>query len=148
MRVEVVEISNDRDYIEAREVISSLMDSERPEDVARLRAQAILVAAWEKEKSPPVLPTPIEAIRFRMGQMGLEPKDVVAAFGTRSRVSEVLGGKRKLSLAMIRRLHALLGIPLGVLLREPDRTMRRRRTGPKARKGRPVRRALDRRRVA
>jgi HTH-type transcriptional regulator/antitoxin HigA len=149
MRVEVVGISNDEDYAEARAVISSLMESERPEDVARLRAQAILVAAWEKEKWPPVPPTPIEAIRFRMEQMGLKPKDLVPAFGTRSRVSEVLAGKRKLSIAMIRRLNSMLGIPLDVLTQEAVGPARRRRTGGMARnKKGAVGRTLERRRIA
>jgi HTH-type transcriptional regulator / antitoxin HigA len=116
---QVIIIENDDDYRAARERLESLMDAEEPEEVALLRAQAMLVAAWEEQQAPAVPPDPIEAIRFRMGQMALAPRDLAATLGTRSRVSEVLGGKRPLTLPMIRRLHRDLGIPADVLIRDP-----------------------------
>ena len=61
-------------------------------------------------------PDPVAVIRFRMEQQGLEPKDLVPQLGSRSRVSEVLSGRRNLSLKMIRTLVARLGIPAEVLL--------------------------------
>ena len=61
-------------------------------------------------------PDPIEAIKFRMEQQGLAAADLVPIFGQRSRVSEVLNRKRKLSMSMIRNLHAQLNIPLESLI--------------------------------
>ena len=66
-------------------------------------------------------PDPVAAIRFRMEQQGLEPKDLVPFLGNRSRVSEVLSGRRRLSLNMIRSLVRGLHIPAEVLLGEPER---------------------------
>jgi HTH-type transcriptional regulator/antitoxin HigA len=83
----------------------------------RLDVLATLIDAYEAERDPIDLPDPIEAIRFRMEQQGLTLKDLEAILGTRTRVSEVLNRKRELSIAMIRRLHAELGIPAEVLIR-------------------------------
>jgi len=116
MKVEVIAIRNERDYRAAKALIESLMRAESPEAVARLRTQALLVSAWEQTNSPPVPPDPIEAIRFRMEQMGLGAKELATLLGGRSRLSEVLKGRRRLSLAMIRRLNRHLHIPAEVLL--------------------------------
>jgi HTH-type transcriptional regulator / antitoxin HigA len=83
----------------------------------RLDVLATLIDAYEAERDPVDPPDPIEAIRFRMEQQGLTRKDLEAILGTRTRVSEVLNRKRGLSIAMIRRLHAELGIPAEVLIR-------------------------------
>jgi len=82
-----------------------------------------LVEIYEEEHFPIDLPDPIIAIRFRMEQAGLKQVDLVPYIGSRSRVSEVLNGKRKLSLSMIRRLHEGLGIPAEVLLHEPGASL-------------------------
>jgi len=76
-----------------------------------------LIELYEDQHDALAPPDPIEAIRFRMEQEGLEPKDLVPFIGSRSRVSEVLCRRRPLSLAMIRALHANLGIPAEVLIR-------------------------------
>ena len=78
-----------------------------------------LVELYEEKHFPMDLPSPVDAIRFRMDQQGLKPKDLVPYIGSAPRVSEVLAGKRPLSLAMIRKLVNELGIPAEVLLREP-----------------------------
>lgn len=65
-------------------------------------------------------PNPVEAIKFRMEQQGLEQKDLIPYIGTRARVSEILSGKRRLSMAMIRRLHLGLGIPIASLIELED----------------------------
>ena len=83
----------------------------------RLDVLATLVDAYEAERDPMDPPDPIEAIRFRMVRQGLTRKDLERMLGTRTRVSEVLSRKRGLSFAMIRRLHAELGIPAEVLIR-------------------------------
>jgi len=81
---------------------------------------ATLAEAYERTRFAIPLPDPIEAIRFRMEQAGLTRKDLRPCLGSDSRVSEVLNGKRRLSLNMIRSLHANFGIPLESLMGDPD----------------------------
>jgi len=83
----------------------------------RLDVLATLIDAYEAAQFPMDPPDPIEAIRFRMEQHGLTRKDLEPLIGTRTRVAEVLNRKRNLSIAMIRRLHAQLGISAEVLIR-------------------------------
>jgi HTH-type transcriptional regulator/antitoxin HigA len=85
----------------------------------RLDVLATLIDAYEAQHEPIDQPDPIEAIRFRMEQQGLTRKDLEPLLGTRTRVSEVLNRKRALSIGMIRRLHAKLGIAAEVLIRAP-----------------------------
>ena len=85
----------------------------------RLDVLATLIDAYEAQHEPIDRPDPIEAIRFRMEQQGLTRKDLEPLLGTRTRVSEVLNRKRTLSIGMIRRLHAELGIAAEVLIRAP-----------------------------
>jgi HTH-type transcriptional regulator / antitoxin HigA len=87
----------------------------------RLDVLATLIDAYEAQHEPIDRPDPIEAIRFRMEQQGLTRKDLEPLLGTRTRVSEVLNRKRALSIGMIRRLHAKLGIAAEVLIRVPRR---------------------------
>ena len=89
----------------------------------RLDVLATLIDAYEAQQDPMDPPDPIEAIRFRMEQQGLTRKDLERVLGTRTRVSEILNRKRSLSIGMIRRLHAELGISADILIRptRPDR---------------------------
>jgi HTH-type transcriptional regulator/antitoxin HigA len=89
-------------------------------DGDRLDVLATLIDAYETEHFPIDPPDPIEAIRFRMEQQGLTRKDLEPIIGTRTRVAEVLNRKRGLSIEMIRRLHAGLGISADVLI-QPSR---------------------------
>jgi HTH-type transcriptional regulator / antitoxin HigA len=75
-----------------------------------------LLAAYDHQHFPIGPADPIAAIQFAMDQRGMEPKDLVPYLGTRSRVTEVLHGKRGLSLEQISRLHHGLGIPLACLI--------------------------------
>ena len=84
---------------------------------------ATLVEAYEKIHFPSEDPTPIEAIEFQMDQLGLKPKDLVPYVGSRSKVSEVLSGKRSLSLNMIRALSEALDIPADVLIRKAPKEL-------------------------
>jgi HTH-type transcriptional regulator/antitoxin HigA len=84
----------------------------------RLDVLTTLVDAYEARHYPIDPPDPIEAIRFRMEQQGLTRKELEPMIGTRARVSEVLSGKRSLTIEMIRRLHDGLGISADVLIRE------------------------------
>jgi HTH-type transcriptional regulator/antitoxin HigA len=87
----------------------------------RLEVLATLIDAYEAEHYPMDPPDPIEAIKFRMEQQGLTRKDLEPLIGTRTRVAEVLNGKRGLSIEMIRRLHDELGIAAEVLIRPSRR---------------------------
>jgi len=87
----------------------------------RLDILATLIEAYEDERYPMDPPDPIEAIKFRMEQQGLTRKDLEGILGTRTRVAEVLNGRRGLSIHMIRRLHDKLGIPAEVLIRPTKR---------------------------
>jgi HTH-type transcriptional regulator/antitoxin HigA len=93
----------------------------------RLDVLATLVDAWESQHYPMDSPDPIEAIKFRMEQQGLTRKDLEPMIGTRTRVAEVLNRKRGLSISMIRRLHARLGIAAEVLIRPSRKTGARQR---------------------
>ncbi|HAA44769.1 MAG: hypothetical protein XD36_3108 [Halomonas sp. 54_146] len=75
-----------------------------------------LIEAYEEKHYPIAPPDPIEAIKFRMEQQGLTKRDLEAYIGPSGRVSEVLSGKRKLSLRMIKRLHDGLKIPYDSLM--------------------------------
>jgi HTH-type transcriptional regulator/antitoxin HigA len=92
----------------------------------------LLIQNYEEKHFPIDLPSPVAAIRFRMDQQGLKPKDLAPYLGSASKVSEVLSGRRRLSLAMIRNLIGL-GIPAEVLLQDvkaaPKRTAPRRAAG-------------------
>ncbi len=82
----------------------------------RLDVLATLIDVYETSRYPMDPPDPIEAIRFRMEQLGISRKDLEPMIGTRARVAEVLNRKRSLSIEMIRRLHETLGIAADVLI--------------------------------
>ena len=80
---------------------------------------ADLIEIYEERHYPIGLPSPVAAIEFQMDQMGLTPRDLIPYIGSRSRVSEVLSGKRDITMSMARALHAHLNIPAEILLQEP-----------------------------
>lgn len=82
----------------------------------RLEVLAALVEDYEEKHHAVYPPDPVEAIRFRMEQLGLDRRALEPCIGSRARVSEILSHKRRLTLDMIRRLHRQLGIPAEVLL--------------------------------
>ena len=83
---------------------------------------SILIEAYEKENFPIESPNPIEAILFRIEQVGMSSSELNKLLGSRSRTSEILNGKRKLSIGMIRKLHEKLGIPAQILIKEYELT--------------------------
>jgi HTH-type transcriptional regulator/antitoxin HigA len=85
-------------------------------DGDRLSVLAILVQSYERVRFPLDRPSPIEAIQFRMTELGLRQKDLVPMIGSKSKVSEVLSGRRPLSLNMIRALSSELNIPVDLLV--------------------------------
>ena len=109
----------EQDYERACERASDLMDAEpdTPE-LAELDALATLIEAYEEKLHRPIPPDPIEAIMFRLEQLGMTKKDLEPLIGSRARVSEVLNRKRYLSLTMIENLHEHLKIPAEVLIRQ------------------------------
>ena len=110
-------IKSKADYRAALKEIEGLMSANpRTPEGDRLDVLVTLVEAWERKHQPMDPPDPIEAIRFRMEQSGLTPKDLVPMIGRLNRVYEVLSRKRALTLEMIRRLHAELGIPAESLI--------------------------------
>jgi len=113
-------IKTEQDYEKALSHIEELMDAKPgTAEMDELELLTALVEMYEDRHYPIVPPDPIEAIKFRMEQLGLTQKDMVPFIGSKSKVSEVLHGKRPLTLAMMRALHKKFGISAEVLLKEP-----------------------------
>ena len=112
-------IRTDMDHQNALNRIDALFDAEpdTPEG-DELEVLIELVNAYEEAHFPIAAPDPIEAIKFRMEQQGMTDADLVPYLGQRSRVSEILNRKRRLSLQMIRKLHTGLNIPIESLIAE------------------------------
>ena len=109
------------DYQAALKRVSSLIDADPKRgthEANQLEVLGTLLQAYEAKKYSIELPDPIEAIKFRMEQQGLSAKDLTPMIGGLNRVYEVLNRKRPLSLAMVRRLNASLGISAECLIRE------------------------------
>lgn len=123
--MEIKPIRKEADYEEALREIERLWGAKQgAAEGDRLDVLATLVEAYERKHFPMDTPDPIEAIRFRLEQQGLDHRALVGVIGGRSRVYEVMHRKRALSLEMIRRLNARFGIPAEVLIR-PIRSGRR-----------------------
>jgi HTH-type transcriptional regulator/antitoxin HigA len=113
-------IKNENQYQAALARVETLMDSDTQDALDELEVLGLLVENYEEDTFPIDLPSPIDAIRFRMEQQGLTASDMIPFLGSKSRVSEILNEKRPLTLKMMRRLHVDLGIPAEVLLGKPD----------------------------
>lgn len=116
MGIKLIRTKADYERTCARSSACGAAGTEPPEG-DRLDVLATLVEAYEQKHFPIDPPDPIEAIRFRLEQQGLDPRALVGVIGGRSRVYEVMQRKRALSLEMIRRLHQRFGIPADVLIR-------------------------------
>lgn len=116
-------IKTQEDYQEALELMKKLIlsdpepESDEGEQLSLLNA---LIQDYESRSVSESLPNPVDAIKFRMEQANLKPVDLVPYIGSRSRVSEILSGKRQLTLEMVRSLEAGLGIPAKVLIKKPE----------------------------
>lgn len=110
-------IKTESDYNQALERLETIFDAkkETPEG-DELELLGMLIEQYENEHFPIALPDPIEAIKFRMEQMGYNQNDLARIIGFKSRASEILNRKRKLSLEMIRQIHDKLNIPTDVLI--------------------------------
>lgn len=124
MDATLIVIDSDAELGRARALVDRLWDSEDPADIARLQAQARLIAAYEKSKWPRRPPSTAELIRHLMDQHGLTREDMVPLLGTPSRVSEVLRGKKELSMAMVQRLRARFHLSADLLIPPPKEARR------------------------
>ena len=127
MDATLILIDSDAELARARALVDQLWNSNDPADVARLEAQARPVAAYEEMKWR-VGRLVADLIRHLMGQHGLTRADLLPLLGTPSRVSEVMRGKKGLSMAMVQRLRARFRVPADLLLPPPKKSPPRRST--------------------
>lgn len=112
-------IKTEKEYRAALSRLEEIFDAKRgSKNGDELELISLLIDIYEKEKFPIDLPDPIAAIKFRMEQLGYTQKDLTEVIGLKSRVSDILNKKRKLTLDMIRKLNERLGIPTEVLVKE------------------------------
>jgi HTH-type transcriptional regulator/antitoxin HigA len=110
-------IKTEEDYHQAMERLEIIFDAKPGSSEGdELEVLGILIDEFENKHFPIDMPDPIEAIKFRMEQMGYNQTDLANIVGLKSRASEILNRKRKLSLEMIRQLHERLNIPTDVLI--------------------------------
>ena len=116
MKATLIIIENDNDHAQAKALIEELMGSEDAADRARIVAQARLIEAYERSRWPRRRPTLPDLLTYLMDQHGLSRADLVPLLGTASRVSEVLNGKRELSMSMVRKLRERFQISADLLI--------------------------------
>ena len=115
----IAPIRNEKDYQKALIRLEEIFDAQKGSaEGDELEILSILIDRYENENFPIGMPDPIEAIKFRMEQMGMNQKDLAEVVGFKSRVSEILNRKRKLTLTMIRKLNVALRIPTEVLIQD------------------------------
>jgi HTH-type transcriptional regulator/antitoxin HigA len=120
--MEIRPIKTEEDYQAALHEVSAYFETEPAPGSAegdRFEVLITLVESYEAKRYPIELPDPVEAIKFRMNQAGLTPKDLVPFIGRLNRVYEILNRKRPLTLRMIWKLHKKLGIPAECLIQPP-----------------------------
>jgi len=116
MKATLFVIQNDADHAKAKALIEKLMRSGDPADQARMVAQARLIEAYERTRWPRRMPTLADLLAYVMDQHGLSRSDLIPILGTASRVSEVLNGKRELSMSMVRKLRERFRISADLLI--------------------------------
>ncbi len=117
--MDIKPIKTEADYDDALRIVSPYFDQEPPAgtlEADHFEIMVTLIEAYEAKHHPIAAPDPIEAIKFRMEQAGLTPKDLEPMIGRSNRVYEILARRRPLTLAMIRKLHTGLGIPAESLI--------------------------------
>ncbi len=126
MNATLVLIDSDAELARARALVERLWQSDEPAGVARLQAQARLIAAYEQNRWPRRPPSTADLIRHLMDQHGLTRADMVPFLGTPSRVSEILKGTKGLSMAMVQRLRARFRVSADLLIPPPKKVPTRR----------------------
>jgi len=115
--MEIKPIKTEEDYNQALERLEVIFDAQLgTKEGDELEILGILIQQYENEHFPIGLPDPIEAIKFRMEQLGYTQNDLAQIVGLKSRASEILNRKRKLTLEMVRQIHESLHIPTDVLI--------------------------------
>jgi HTH-type transcriptional regulator/antitoxin HigA len=110
-------IKTEQDYQDALNRLEAIFDAKSgTSEGDELEILGLLIDDYENKHFPIDLPDPIEAIKFRMEQLGYTQNDLSKILGQKSRASEILNKKRKLSLEMIRKLNQILNIPTNVLI--------------------------------
>ena len=116
-KMNIKPIKTKKDYEQALKRLELIFDAKRgTENGDELEILGMLIENFENEKFPIGFPDPVEAIKFRMEQLGYNQTDLAYIVGLKSRASEILNRKRKLSLEMIRQIHDSLNIPTEVLI--------------------------------
>ncbi|HUZ66393.1 MAG TPA: helix-turn-helix domain-containing protein [Beijerinckiaceae bacterium] len=121
MDATLILIDSEVELARARALVDRLWESNDPADIVRLEAQARLIAAYEERKWPRQPPAVADLIRHLMDQHGLTRADMAPILGAPSRVSEVLRGKKGLSMAMVQRLRARFRVPADLLRPPPTK---------------------------
>lgn len=117
--MEIKAIKTEQDYHQALKRLEIIFHAEIDSpDGDEAEVLSILIEKYEETHYPIAMPDPIEAIKFKMEQMGMKQKDLAEIVGFTSRVSEILNRKRKLTLGMIRKLNTALHIPTEILVQE------------------------------
>ena len=112
-------IKTDKDYQEALKRLEIIFDAKPgSEEGNELELLSILIDKYEKEVYPIEMADPVDAIKFRMEQLGMKQKDLGKIIGLNSRANEILHRKRKLTLEMIRQIHEALHIPTDLLIKD------------------------------
>jgi HTH-type transcriptional regulator/antitoxin HigA len=112
-------IKTRKDYQQALLRLKQIFDAKRGSaEGDEFEVLGILIDTYEKNQYPIAFPDPIEAIKFRMEQLGYNQSDLAVVVGLKSRASEILNKKRKLTLEMIRNLHETMNIPTDVLIQQ------------------------------
>lgn len=127
MDATLIVVDSDAELDRALKFLDTMMGANDPSNAARVAAQARLIAAYEQAQWPPRLPRTADTIRYLMEQHGLSRADMVPILGTASRVSEVLSGKKELSMTMVQRLRARFRVPADVLLPPVKKAVGRKR---------------------
>ena len=124
MKATLVIIQNEADHAQAKALIESLAASDNPQDLARMAAQARLVEDYERVRWPRRTPSLPDLLTYLMDQHGLSRADLVPLLGTASSVSEILNGKRELSMTMVKKLRERFHISADLLV-SPQKVRKR-----------------------
>lgn len=125
MKANLIVIETDADHAEAKAFVSRLMISNEPEDAPKITAQARLIEAYERNRWPRRTPELADILTYIMDQHDLSRADMAKILGTPSRVSEVLSGKRDLSMTMVQRLRERFHVSADLLIPPVSRARKR-----------------------
>jgi len=121
MKATLIVIQNEADHAAAKALVAKLMESGSGADHARMTAQARLIEAYERSRWPRKAPSLPDLLAYLMDQHGMIRNDLIPLLGTASRVSEVMSGKRELSMTMVKRLRERFDISADLLISADSR---------------------------